>query len=156
MKYYIDEDLNLFLEDNVEAIIELVKKSYDETKKYFLGKKKEDFLYFNKYVTFKNGYCFYFARLLKSIYKNGKFVVVDKNYAKISHIYLMINNEIYDIGGKRSLNKLYILTNDDIKFINENHFQIDEEVYKKFKQFFKENVNKYIKLHEEIIKNNKL
>ena len=82
MRYYIDDELYEFLQKDVEAVIELIKKAYKSTKEYYENKITDDFLYFNMYKTFTNGYCFYFARLLKSVYKDGKFVVSDKNYAK--------------------------------------------------------------------------
>lgn len=39
MRYYVDDDLNTFLEENVEAIIELIKKAYLSTKEFY---KKEN------------------------------------------------------------------------------------------------------------------
>ena len=121
MRHYADEDLNKFLEENIEAVIELLKKAYVSTKKYYKNKVQDDFLYMNTYVTFNHGYCFYFARMLKSIYKKAKFVVVDKNYAHISHIYLYINGYIEDSYESQSTGMILAQDNND-EFTNFNRF----------------------------------
>ena len=58
MRYYVDKDTMDFLEKDVEAVIYLLKKAYISTKEYYKGKALSDFLYFNTYKTFTNGYCF--------------------------------------------------------------------------------------------------
>ncbi|MGN1268198.1 MAG: hypothetical protein ACI4U0_01640 [Candidatus Aphodocola sp.] len=152
MRYYIDDELYEFLQKDVEAVIELIKKAYKSTKEYYENKITDDFLYFNMYKTFTNGYCFYFARLLKSVYKDGKFVVSDKNYATFSHILLKINDDIYDIKGKRELKKYYILDNKIIHKIDENHNIINEEIYKTFKKYFYEYLEQYVLYNKCCIK----
>ena len=154
MRYYMDEDLDAFLEENVEAVIELIKKAYISTKEYYKDKIEDDFLYFNMYKTFTNGYCFYFARMLRSIYKNAKFIVVDHNYATISHIYTYINGFAYDINGKRILNEYFILTNKELKIINLNHKQIKDDIYGYFKWCFYNYLNDYINYNKELINKN--
>lgn len=152
MRYYVDEDANVFLEENVEAVIELVKKAYLSTKKYYNNKIEEDFLYMNTFKTFNKGYCFYFARMLKSVYKNAKFVVVDKRYAHISHIYIYINGCMYDVNGKRKLKKYYVLTNEELRDINLNHMPIDDDVYFKFKDYFYKYLNEYMMYNNQCIR----
>ena len=139
MRYYMDEDLDAFLEENVEAVIELIKKAYISTKEYYKDKIEDDFLYFNMYKTFTNGYCFYFARMLRSIYKNAKFIVVDHNYAT---------------NCKKILNEYFILTNKELKIINLNHKQIKDDIYGYFKWCFYNYLNDYINYNKELINKN--
>ena len=47
MSYYEDYDTSIFLEENVDAVIELIKKAYLSTKDYYKDKITDDFLYFN-------------------------------------------------------------------------------------------------------------
>lgn len=148
MSYYEDYDLSIFLEENVETVIELIKKAYLSTKAYYKDKIIDDFLYFNMDYVFNNGYCFYFAKMLKSVYKNADFVVVDKNYAHISHIFVLINDEVYDIKGKRNLPKHFILTNKELEMIEKNHKPIDDDVYNLFKTYFNKYLDEYIKINE--------
>ena len=148
MRHYVDDNLNEFLEENIEAVIELLKKAYVSTKKHYENKIKDDFLYRSIYVTFNHGYCFYFARMLKSIYKNAKFVVADKNYAHISHIYLYINGYMYDVNGRRKFNNFFVLTNNELKEININHNKVNEEVYEMFKSYFYLYLKKYVEYNE--------
>lgn len=103
------------------------------------------------YRTFNHGYCFYFARMLKSIYKNAKFVVADKDYAHISHIFILINDEVYDVNGKRMLKRYFVLTNNELEKIDINHNHIDDEVYAKFKSYFYEYLSQYMFYNNEII-----
>ncbi len=152
MRHYVDKQINEFLEENVEGVIELIKKAYNTTQEYYHG--KDDFLYFNMYKTFTSGYCFYFARTLKSIYKKAKFVVADKNYASISHIYIYINGFAYDIKGKRYLDKYFILTNKELQKINLNHMQVKDDVYGYFKWCFYKYLNDYINYNKEFINKN--
>ncbi len=152
MSYYEDYDTSIFLEENVDAVIELIKKAYLSTKDYYKDKITDDFLYFNMDYVFNNGYCFYFARMLKSVYKNAKFIVADKNYAHISHIFILINNEIYDIKGKRNLKKYFILTNKELKMIGKNHRHVDGNIYSVFKTYFNKYLEEYIKYNETCIK----
>ena len=152
VRYYVDKDTLDFFEQDVEAIIELLKKAYISTKEYYINNKSEDFLYFSTYKTFMNGYCFYFVRLLKSIYKNATFVVRDKNYAHISHIFIKIDGEIYDIYGKRNLKEYYELTNADTEMIALNHKIVNEDVYKTFKKYFYEYLDLYIEYNKKFIK----
>ena len=156
MRHYVDDNLNEFLEENIEAVIELLKKAYVSTKKYYENKIQDDFLYMNTYVTFNHGYCFYFARMLKSIYKNAKFVVVDKNYAHISHIYLYINGYMYDVNGKSRLNDFLILTDNELKEININHNKVNEEVYEMLKSYFYLYLKKYVEYNDFCIKSKKI
>lgn len=149
MRYYVDEDVNDFLEENVEAIIELIKKAYLSTKEYYNNKIDEDFLYMNTLKTFNKGYCFYFARMLKSVYKNAEFVVADKHYAHISHIYIYINGYMYDVNGKRKLKKYYVLTNEELRDINLNHMPINNAVYCKFKDYFYKYLNEYMRYNNK-------
>ena len=128
MRYYVDKDTIDFLEKDVEAVIYLLKKAYISTKEYYKGKALSDFLYFNTYKTFTNGYCFYFARMLKSIYKNARFVSNDKYYAHISHIFINIKGNIYDVYGKRNLSKYETLENEEL----ENDLPEDEEEFDEF------------------------
>lgn len=152
MSYYEDYDTSIFLEENVDAVIELIKKAYLSTKDYYKDKITDDFIYFNMDYVFNNGYCFYFARMLKSVYKNAKFIVADKNYAHISHIFVLINNEIYDIKGKRNLKKYFILTNKELKMIGENHRHVDGNIYSVLKTYFNKYLEEYIKYNETCIK----
>lgn len=149
MRYYVDKDVNIFLEENVEIVIELIKKAYLKTKLYYNNKLLDDFLYMNVNYTFNNGYCFCFARLLKSIYQNAMFVVADKNYAHISHIFIYINGYAYDVNGKRKLTNYYVLTKDELEKINLNHKQVSDEVYHKFKYYFHKYLDEYIKSNYE-------
>ncbi len=152
MSYYEDYDTSIFLEENVDAVIELIKKAYLSTKDYYKDKITDDFIYFNMDYVFNNGYCFYFARMLKSVYKNAKFIVADKNYAHISHIFILINNEIYDIKGKRNLKKYFILTNKELKMIGKNHRHVDDNIYGVLKTYFNKYLEEYIKYNETCIK----
>ena len=52
-----------------------------------------------------------FSRMLKSIYKNACFVSCDKYYAHISHIFIKIKGDIYDVYGKRNISKYEKLEN---------------------------------------------
>ena len=99
-----------------------------------------------------NGYCFYFARLLKSIYKDALFVVGDKNYAHIGHIFIKINDNIYDVLGKRTLKNYYVLTNEELEMIALNHKYIDKDVYEKFKEYFYDYVDLYRRYNLNFIK----
>lgn len=152
MRFYIPDNEYDFFYENVEAVIELAKKAYNSTKCYYKDDKTEDFLYFNINKTFMNGYCFYFARLLKSIYKDALFVVVDKNYAHIGHIFIKINDNIYDVLGKRTLKNYYVLTDEELKLIALNHKYIDKDVYEKFKEYFYDYVDLYRKYNLNFIK----
>lgn len=152
MRYYVDEDAKDFLEENIEAVIELIKKAYLSTKEYYGNKITEDFLYMNTRRTFTNGYCFYFARILKSIYKNAKFVVADKHYAHISHIYIYINGYMYDVNGKRKLKRHYTLTNEELQKIRLNHMPIDNDVYCKFKDYFYKYLDEYMTYNKQYIR----
>ena len=145
MKYYVDKDEEEFLEGHVEEVIRLIVKAYFSTKEFYKDRLEvcPDFLYFNANKTFSNGYCFYFARILKSIYKNASFVVYDEAYAHISHIYTLINNETYDVHGKCNLQKYHILTNDELKLISKNHKSIDDEIDDVLKKYFYEYLNEY-------------
>lgn len=156
LKHYVDEDLNCFLEENVEAVIELIKKAHISTANYFKDKKiYDDFIYFDASHVFLKGYCYYFAKTLKSVYKNAKYVVVDKNYAHISHIFALINGEVYDFYGKHDLKDYYVLTDNDIKFIEQNHRPIDSRVYFVFTNYFKKYANEYIRLNSVVINGGK-
>ncbi len=151
MRYYEDYDTSIFLEENVETVIELIKKAYLSTKEFYKDNITDDFLYFNMYHVFCKGYCFYFARMLKSVYKNAKFVVSDKNYAHISHIFLLINDDLYDVNGKHNLKKYFILTNTELQFIKENHNPVDDSIYNVFKDYFNIYLQEYIKSNLECI-----
>ena len=154
MRYYVDKDTMNFLEENVEAVIELLKKAYISTKEYYRGKAFSDFLYFNVYRTFTNGYCFYFARMLKSIYKNACFVSYDKYYAHISHIFIKIKDDIYDVYGKRNLSKYDRLENEELQKISLNHREVESEIYETFKRYFHNYLNLYISYNKSFIKKN--
>lgn len=151
MRYYVDDELNCFLEENIEAVIELIKKAYVSTKEHYKNNVYDDFLYFDIEKVFTNGYCFYFARVLKSVYKNAKFVVADKNYAHISHIFILINNEVYDIKGKRNLKNYFVLTNIELKIIDKNHNRINDDIYKTLKCYFNKYLVEYIKCNRQCI-----
>ena len=152
MRYYVDKDTMDFLEKDVEAVIYLLKKAYISTKEYYKGKALSDFLYFNTYKTFTNGYCFYFARMLKSIYKNAHFVSNDKYYAHISHIFIKIKGDIYDVYGKRNLSKYETLENEELEKINLNHMEVEREIYETFKMYFHKYLDLYINYNEPFIK----
>ena len=94
-------------------------------------------------------------KALKSVYKNAKYVVVDKNYAHISHIFTLINGEVYDFYGKHDLKDYYVLTDNDIKFIEQNHSSIDSRVYFVFTNYFKKYANEYIRLSSVVINGGK-
>ena len=153
MRYYVDKDTMDFLEKDVEAVIYLLKKAYISTKEHYKGKALSDFLYFNTYKTFTNGYCFYFARMLKSIYKNAHFVSYDKYYAHISHIFIKIKGDIYDVYGKRNLSKYETLENEELEKINLNHMEVEREIYETFKMYFHKYLDLYINYNEPFIKN---
>ncbi len=155
MRYYVDKDLNDFLEDNVEAVIELIKKAYESTKEFYNGTFIDDFLYFPVNKTFNHGYCFYFARMLKTVYKNAAFAVRDKQYAHISHIFIVINGQAYDVNGKHTLKDYYTLTDKELKIIGLNHNRINEKVYETFKKYFWRYLNSYIRFNEMVIKTSK-
>ena len=152
MRYYVDKDTMDFLEKDVEAVIYLLKKAYISTKEHYKGKALSDFLYFNIYKTFTNGYCFYFARMLKSIYKNAHFVSYDKYYAHISHIFIKIKGDIYDVYGKRNLSKYETLENEELEKINLNHMEVEREIYETFKMYFHKYLDLYINYNEPFIK----
>ena len=52
--------------------------------------------------------------------------------------------DVYDIKGKRKLNRYYVLDNKIIHNIDENHNIINEEVYKTFKKYFYEYLEQYV------------
>ena len=152
MRYYVDKDTMDFLEENVEAVIFLLKKAYISTKEYYKGKSFSDFLYFNTYKTFTNGYCFYFSRMLKSIYKNACFVSCDKYYAHISHIFIKIKGDIYDVYGKRNISKYEKLENKELEKIGLNHIEVESEIYETFKMYFHKYLDLYINYNKPFIK----
>lgn len=153
MRYYVDNELNNFLEDNVEAVIELIKKAYEKTREFYNGTFIDDFLYFPANNTFNHGYCFYFARMLKTIYKNANFVVRDKHYAHIGHIFILINEKAYDVNGEHALKDYYVLTDKELQIIGSNHHEVNEKVYETFKEYFHKYLNNYIKSNNTVINN---
>ncbi len=154
MRYYVDKNTMDFLEENVEAVIFLLKKAYISTKEYYKGKSFSNFLYFNTYKTFTNGYCFYFARMLKSIYKNACFVSYDKYYVHISHIFIKIKGDIYDVYGKRNLSKYEMLENEELEKISLNHIEVESEIYETFKMYFHKYLDLYVNYNKPFIKKN--
>jgi len=152
MRYYVDKDTMDFLEENVEAVIYLLKKAYISTKEYYKGKALSDFLYFNTYKTFTNGYCFYFSRMLKNIYKNACFVSCDKYYAHISHIFIKIKGDIYDVYGKRNISKYEKLENKELEKIGLNHIEVESEIYETFKMYFHKYLDLYVSYNKLFIK----
>lgn len=155
MRYFIDSDLSIFLEENIEAVIELLKKAYESTKKHYKDNAVDDFLYWNANFTFTHGYCFYFARMLKSIYRHAKFVVADRKYAHIAHIYLYVNGYMYDVTGKRKLDNYFVLTTKELNKINVNHARLKPEIYETFKEYFYLYLKQYVQYNNFCIKNTK-
>ncbi len=153
MRYYVDNELNNFLENNVEDVIELIKKAYEKTREFYNGTFIDDFLYFPANNTFNNGYCFYFARMLKTIYKNASFVVRDKHYAHIGHIFILINEKVYDVNGEHTLKGYYVLTDKELRMIGLNHHEVNEKVYETFKEYFHKYLNNYVKFNNTVIDN---
>lgn len=140
------------LEDNVEAVIELIKKAYESTKRYYEDKKSYDFLYFDVKRTFTKGYCYEFAKFLLGIYKDAKLAVYDINYATFCHIYTVIGNSAYDVNGKKLSNNLSFIDDSTIKVIEENHNAIPNEVYLIMKNYLDNYLEEYISYHKSILK----
>ncbi len=91
--------------------------------------------------------------MLKTIYKNANFVVRDKQYAHIGHIFILINGQVYDVNGKHTLKDYYILTDKELKIIGLNHREVNETVYEIFKEYFHKYLNNYIKFNNPVINN---
>ena len=90
--------------------------------------------------------------MLKSIYKNAHFVSNDKYYAHISHIFIKIKGDIYDVYGKRNLSKYETLENEELERINLNHMEVEREIYETFKMYFHKYLDLYINYNEPFIK----
>lgn len=142
----MDNSVKELLYNNVLDVIEIIKKAYIDTQKYYAEKNEPyDFLYFNMYRTFTKGYCYQFTRFLRDIYKDAKIAVKDIKYAPIIHIYTVIGDSAYDIKGSRKIEDLVYLDEDEIKNIEENHYEVPEEVYNVMKNYLDDYLDKYIK-----------
>lgn len=92
--------------------------------------------------------------MLKSIYKNACFVSYDKYYAHISHIFIKIKGDIYDVYGKRSLSKYEMLENEELEKISLNHIEVESKIYETLKMYFHKYLDLYVNYNKPFIKKN--
>ena len=139
-------DKEELLNNNVLDVIEIIKRAYISTQEYFNKQNKAyDFLYFNLYRTFTKGYCYQLTRFLGNIYKDSKIAVKNVKYATITHVYTIIGNSAYDVKGSRNLDGLKFLDQDEIKNIEENHYEVPEEVFNVMQNYIDEYLEDYLR-----------
>lgn len=167
--FLTDEEL-IFLTDNISDVVELFKLAHIEVKEELhhmcntrRHKLLDNNISYKKILTYpetayNDGYCFYFARIFKTIFPKSRFAVVrDDNLP--THIFLEYNCELIDINFNDE-DKPFDLTNgdyamiDDLSYANNMFHEMNKEIYEKLKYKFLRNIKNY--LNEKIYRNKSL
>lgn len=149
-KEFLTNEERLYLEEHLEEIIELFKQAHDEIKeelnnkcclvKKRLSSKTTTDLFFKDSITaYTRGYCFYFARIMKTIFMNYNFVM------QPGHILLKNEERVFDITYEdQSYMYYYDADAKDLKRVRLGFREMDQELYEKLKYKFYRNIKSYL------------
>lgn len=167
--FLTEEELE-FLSNNISDVVELFKQAHIEVKvelQYMCNTSRHKLLdnnsSYKKILTFpetayNDGYCFYFARIVKNIFPESRFAVVRDDDLP-THIFLEYNGELIDINFNDE-EKPFDLSNgdyaklEDLSYANSMFHEMNNEVYEKLKYKFLRNVKSY--LNKKFYKNKSL
>ena len=154
---FLTDDERNYLEEHLPKVIELFKDAHEELRTELLNKcfpvvkklKKSEFtslLFEDPITAYTCGYCFYFARIMKSIFSDLEFVVESNTNEFPTHIFLKSKNEVFDITYNSKETKLeYRKANIcDLKYITLFFCNMDENMYEKLKYKFYRNIKAYL------------
>lgn len=152
---FLTEEERLYLEEHLEEVILVFRQSCDELKEElkiiykvngaFEHSSYNRFLKWSIDTFFTCGYCFYFARIMKTIFTTATFVV-EFTGARRVHFLLNYNGTIFDI---------YKIENEyrwdykdanssDLKYARTKFKKMDQELYEKLKYRFYKNIKEYL------------
>ena len=158
--FLTEEELE-FLSNNIADVVELFKEAHIEVKvelQYMCNTIRHKILDNNNSykkillqpeTAYNDGYCFYFARIIKTIFPDSNFIVIQDDYELIDHIALEYNGELIDINFNDE-EKPFDLSNakyaniEDLSYANNMFHSMNNEIYEKLKYKFLRNVKSYL------------
>ncbi len=168
--FLTEEELD-FLSNNISDVVELFKEAHIEVKEELMNMcntSRHKILNNNKsykkiltYPTtaYNNGYCFYFARIMKTLFPDSAFVVIHDDYELIDHIAIEYKGNLIDINFNDDektfdLSNSQYATKKDLSYANNMFHEMNNEIYEKLKYKFLRNIKDY--LDKKINKTKKL
>lgn len=157
-KEFLTDEERIYLEENLNDVIELFKDAHEELRLELKSKctrtrnklERSDFTYllFKEPITcYTYGYCFYFARITKTIFPHSEFVVNEVNdYLK--HVFLKLDSNVFDIEYNDKKSETTLMYRDanekDLKYITKWFGHMDIDMYEKLKYKFYRNIKSYL------------
>ncbi len=162
-KSFLTNEETLFLEENLDILLKLFKSAHQEMidefyNDYFLQKNRDYTLYSSTFLNstefaFSNGYCFYFARLLKTVLPHYKFIIKFSEIDRDLRVHILLKHEskegYFDVSyGHKIYNcpkGLYKDTdNYDLWYAKKCFGKLDKEIYEKLKYKFYRNIKEFL------------
>ena len=154
-KEFLTDEERLYLEEHLSDVINLFKQACaelkEELKQIYNTKGNFDDKSYNRFLKwaiddfFTCGYCFYFVRIMKTIFPTSTFVVEFTGSRRV-HILLNNNGVIFDIYKMENKYRWdYRDANDkDLRWARTKFSIMNQELYEKLKYRFYKNIKNYL------------
>ncbi len=159
--YIFSEEERQFLKDNINEVISIFCESHEELKKKMKDNKKDlkqlfesndsiRIFFSESSYTFKAGYCFYFTRIMKTIFPDFEFYFNED----VNHVIIGNGNLFFDINGVVSIFSeqldmytYFLATKENLQTVRNRFLYLDNEIYIELKSIFYNKIKEYLNVH---------